>query len=66
MMPSSVDVHERYHRQLEENKNKEVNIERTKTEGTERTKRKAAERCKHEILIKLLKLRLLMKLSMYI
>lgn len=38
MMPSSVEVHERYHRQLEENKNKEANVE------IERTKRKAAEK----------------------
>jgi len=38
MMPSSVEVHERYHRQLEESKNKEANIQ------IERTKRKAAEK----------------------
>lgn len=38
MMPSSVEVHERYHRQLEKNKNKEPDIQ------IEKTKRKAAER----------------------
>jgi len=38
MMPSSVEVHERYHRQLEESKNKEINIQ------IEKTKRKAAEK----------------------
>ncbi|XP_011173508.2 uncharacterized protein LOC105205720 isoform X2 [Solenopsis invicta] len=37
MMPSSVEVHERYHRQLEQNKDKEVTV------SIERTKRKAAE-----------------------
>lgn len=38
MMPSSVEVHERYHRQLEQKKNEEENL------PIERTKRKAAER----------------------
>ncbi|KAL6447210.1 hypothetical protein ACFW04_001477 [Cataglyphis niger] len=39
MMPSSMEMHERYHRQLEQNKD-----EKTSIVLTERTKRKAAEK----------------------
>ncbi|XP_018394681.1 PREDICTED: uncharacterized protein LOC108773396 isoform X1 [Cyphomyrmex costatus] len=44
MMPSSMEVHERYHRQLEQNKIKEADVR------IERTKRKAAEKAVPRIL----------------
>lgn len=45
MMPSSVEVHERFHRQAEQNKDKvQINVQ------VERTKRKAAERAVPRIL----------------
>lgn len=39
MMPSSMEMHERYHRQLEQNKDEETSVILI-----ERTKRKAAEK----------------------
>ncbi|XP_012231814.2 uncharacterized protein [Linepithema humile] len=45
MMPSSVEIHERYHRQLEQNQNRETPIIQI-----ERTKRKAAEKAVPKIM----------------
>lgn len=44
MMPSSMEIHERYHKHLEKNKDKETMHTEMPSIQTERVKRKAAER----------------------